>query len=187
MSGSIIVCPLSKLPLTLNESQAGSVVSLLARGFAASLPALGTVRHLEIDISDISLPQEGHVLPAEMHIERLLEFVAAWDRGAPLLIHCYAGVSRSTAAAYAAFCALNPDIPEEDVALRLRAASPTATPNPRVVALADKALRRGRQDGRGDRADRPRGGLFRGECFSARSAGVTALPGLRRQMPPYQS
>ena len=43
----------------------------------------------------------------------------------------------------AAFCALNPAIPEEDVALRLRAASPTATPNPRVVALADKALRRG--------------------------------------------
>ena len=143
MRSSIVVCPLSQLAVTLNESRAASVVTLLARGFAATLPVLGPVRHLEIDISDISLPLEGHVLPAEMHVERLIAFVAAWDRRAPLLIHCYAGVSRSTAAAYAAFCALNPDVPEEDIALRLRAASPTATPNPRFVALADTTLRRG--------------------------------------------
>ena len=117
-------------------------MTLLAREFAASLPVLGSVRHLTIDISDISAPQDGHVLPAETHVKRLLGFVAAWDRSSPLLIHCYAGVSRSTAAAYAAFCALNPELDEKDVAFRLRAASPTATPNPRLVALADTALGR---------------------------------------------
>ena len=82
------------------------------------------------------------MLPGEIHMRRLLDFVAAWDRGSPLLIHCYAGVSRSTAAAYAAFCALSPELDEKDVAFRLRAASPTATPNPRLVALADTALGR---------------------------------------------
>ena len=142
MSGTIVVCPLSRLAATLDESRAGSVVTLLAHGFAASLPVLEPVRHLTIDISDISVPQDGHVLPAETHVERLLGFVTAWDRRSPLLIHCYAGVSRSTAAAYAAFCALNPDLGEEEVAFRLRAASATATPNPRLVALADTALGR---------------------------------------------
>ena len=142
MNGSIVVCPLSKLAVTLDQTRAGSVVTLLARGFAAALPVLGPVRHLTIDISDISVPQDGHVLPAETHVGQLLEFVAAWDRGSPLLIHCYAGVSRSTAAAYAAFCALNPGLGEDDIAMRLRAASPTATPNPRLVALADTALGR---------------------------------------------
>ncbi len=160
MSGSIVVCPLSKLPGTLAESRAGSVVTLLARGFAATLPVLGPVRHLTIDISDISAPQDGYVLPADTHIERLLAFVAAWDRRSPLLIHCYAGVSRSTAAAYTAFCALSPDSGEDDVAIRLRAASPTATPNPRLVALADTAL------GRGGRMITAIAGIGRGaECF----------------------
>ena len=160
MSGSIVVCPLSRLAATLEENRAGSVVTLLARGFAATLPVLGSVRHLTIDISDIAVPQDGHVLAGETHVERLLGFVSAWDRGSPLLIHCYAGVSRSTAAAYAAFCALHPGISEDGIALRLRAASPTATPNPRLVALADAAL------GRGGRMIAAIEGIGRGEdCF----------------------
>ena len=62
-----------------------------------------------------------------------------------MVIHCFAGVSRSTAAAFIAACALNPRRDEFEVARVLRAASPTATPNARLVALADEALeRRGR-------------------------------------------
>jgi predicted protein tyrosine phosphatase len=61
------------------------------------------------------------------------------------VIHCFAGVSRSTAAAYVAACALKPDGDEFAIAKALRAASPTASPNSRLVALADDALgRRGR-------------------------------------------
>ena len=160
MSGSIVVCPLSQLAKTLEESRAGSVVTLLARGLAATLPLLGSVRHLTIDISDITVLQDGHVLAAETHVERLLGFVTAWDRRSPLLIHCYAGVSRSTAAAYAAFCAVSPGLTEDDIAARLRAASATATPNPRLVALADAAL------GRGGRMIAAIQGIGRGEeCF----------------------
>ena len=57
-----------------------------------------------------------------------------------MVIHCFAGVSRSTAAAFIAACALAPKRDEFDVARALRAASPTATPNARLVALADRAL-----------------------------------------------
>ena len=74
-----------------------------------------------------------------------------------MLIHCFAGVSRSTAAAYIAACALKPKRDEFAIARALRAASPTASPNTRLVALADDKLgRRGRMSeaiadiGRGD-------------------------------------
>jgi predicted protein tyrosine phosphatase len=60
-------------------------------------------------------------------------------------MHCYAGISRSTAGAYVAACLLNPQREEHAIAQELRRASPTATPNPRIVALADRALGR---DGR---------------------------------------
>jgi hypothetical protein len=44
---------------------------------------------------------EGHTLPAKSHVEKLLAFVRRWDQATPLLIHCWTGVSRSTAAARA--------------------------------------------------------------------------------------
>ena len=65
-----------------------------------------------------------------------------WDRAAPIVVHCFAGISRSTAAAFSALCAARPDLDEEEIALRLRARSPEATPNARIVALADEILGR---------------------------------------------
>ncbi len=85
------------------------------------------------------------VLPASEHVLELLDFVQSWDRREPMLIHCYAGISRSTAAAFIALCALNPHTPEEVIANGLRSSSDTASPNRLFVALADKALGR---DGR---------------------------------------
>jgi len=52
------------------------------------------------------------------------------------------GISRSTASAYASVCALSPHRDEADIAQALRRASPTATPNIRIISLADKLLGR---------------------------------------------
>ncbi|MGD8355534.1 MAG: tyrosine protein phosphatase, partial [Methyloceanibacter sp.] len=60
----------------------------------------------------------------------------------PLLIHCWAGISRSTAGAFVVLCALNPHADEHSLARALRRASPTAYPNRRIVALADIVLGR---------------------------------------------
>jgi predicted protein tyrosine phosphatase len=76
---------------------------------------------------------------------QVLTFVRGWDRKAPLVVHCYAGISRSTASAFTAACALNPHRDEASIARQIRAASPIAQPNRLIVALADKALGR---DGR---------------------------------------
>ena len=84
-------------------------------------------------------------MPGEEHVAELIRFVRRWDRRAPLVVHCYMGISRSTASAYAAVCALNPQRNEATIAQALRKASPTATPNIRIVTLADRLLGR---DGR---------------------------------------
>ena len=41
------------------------------------------------------------MLPEREHLDNLLGFVHAWDRAEPMVINCFAGVSRSTAAALA--------------------------------------------------------------------------------------
>jgi predicted protein tyrosine phosphatase len=101
--------------------------------------------HLILGMDDITGPIEGYVLPAGEHVAKLIEFVRGWDRATPLVMHCYAGISRSTAAAYVAACALSPERDELAIARALRRVSRTATPNLRLVALADDALGR---DGR---------------------------------------
>jgi predicted protein tyrosine phosphatase len=140
------VCPLSRLPETLAETGAGTLLTLMKAGTAIARPdAIPQGRHCVVEVSDIAAPMDGHILADETHIGRILDFVAAWDRAHPLVIHCYAGISRSTAAAYIAACALAPDRDEAAIADALRAAAPSATPNPLFVAIADRMLGR---DGR---------------------------------------
>ena len=101
--------------------------------------------HLWLRLHDISAPLDGYIVPGEQHVADLLNFVRGWDRRAPLVMHCYAGISRSTASAFASVCALSPHRDERSIAQALRLASPTATPNIRIVSLADRLLGR---DGR---------------------------------------
>ncbi len=137
------VCPLSRLHDTVTETRASHLVTLMNVGSQVERPpTILAERHLFIGISDIVEPLEGHILPAAEHIERLLGFVHAWGRESPLVFHCWAGISRSTAAAYITACALSPDRDEAGIARALREASPSATPNRRLVALADDLLGR---------------------------------------------
>ena len=88
---------------------------------------------------------DGYVPPHEEHVEKLIDFVTAWDRSAPIVVHCYAGISRSTAGAFITACALNPKRDETSIARAIRSLSPTAQPNIRLVSLADDLLgRKGR-------------------------------------------
>lgn len=140
------VSPLSKLHETIAAVRPGHLVTLINVGTVVERPAaISEANHLFLGMSDISAPMDGHVVPAEAHVERFLAFMRRWDREAPVLIHCWAGISRSTAAAYIAACALAPQRDEVELAARLRQASPSATPNARLVAIADAMLGR---DGR---------------------------------------
>jgi predicted protein tyrosine phosphatase len=142
------VCPLALIGETVAKTGARSLITLLSPGTEIERPtAIRPERHLYLAVSDIVEPMPGQVLPDPTHLDDLLGFVHAWDRAEPMVIHCFAGVSRSTAAAYIAACALSPNGDEYAIARAIRAASPTASPNPRLVALADAALgRRGRMN-----------------------------------------
>ncbi|MFN3497261.1 MAG: tyrosine phosphatase family protein, partial [Pannonibacter indicus] len=107
--------------------------------------AIAADNHLVLGFNDIVDPVEGLVPPGEVHVSSLLGFVQDWDKSAPLVIHCWAGISRSTAGAFITACALTPDADEAELASVLRARAPSATPNARLVAIADRMLAR---DGR---------------------------------------
>jgi predicted protein tyrosine phosphatase len=137
----IHVCSIFRVADVAKASGARTLVTLINREIEVPRPtAIPPERHLRVGISDITTEMEGQVLAGEEHIASLLDFVRLWDREEPLLIHCFAGVSRSTAAAYITACALGPHRCEDEIAQHLRRASPTATPNARLVALADKVL-----------------------------------------------
>ena len=140
----IHVCSLSRLHETVEECGARHVVSLLGDETRVERPnGVAPENHLWLRLHDISAPLDGYIMPGEDHVAGLLDFVRGWDRQTPLVVHCFAGISRSTASAYAAVCALNPQRDEDDIAQALRRASPTATPNARIVSLADRLLSRG--------------------------------------------
>jgi predicted protein tyrosine phosphatase len=142
----IHVCSLARLHDTVRETGARHVVTLIKDVTLVHRPATVTAEnHLLLDMDDITDHIEGYVAPAEKHVHDLLRFVRAWDRAAPLVVHCYAGISRSTAGAFVTACALNPRRDEAAIARALRDASPTAMPNIRIVSIADRLLGR---DGR---------------------------------------
>jgi len=142
----IHVCSLARLHATVEDTGARHVVSLLADEDRIERPsAIVEENHLWLRLHDISSPLDGYIIPDEEHVADLLSFVRRWDRRTPLVVHCYAGISRSTASAFAAVCALNPHRDEINIARTLRRAAPTATPNIRIVSLADRLLSR---DGR---------------------------------------
>ena len=140
------VCSLARIATTVAEARASHLVSLINDDTAVVRPeAIAEENHLFLGINDITEPQDGMVLPGEEHVRRLIEFADRWDRTQPMVIHCFAGISRSTAAAFVTLCATRPERDERDIARRLRAASAIATPNALLVALADDILdRRGR-------------------------------------------
>lgn len=143
---TIYVAPLSLVETTVDDAQISHLVTLINGETPIPTPArIGPDRHLRLSMNDICEPQPGLVLPCGAHVSDLIRFARDWDRQAPLLIHCWAGISRSTAAAFISLCALNPDGAELDLAWALRRASPTAYPNRLLVALADEVLNR---DGR---------------------------------------
>ncbi|WP_336489652.1 tyrosine phosphatase family protein [Methylobacterium nigriterrae] len=140
---SVHVCSLSRLPETVAATGASHVLTLINVGTPMERPAaIRPECHGVVGVSDIVAPLDGHVLPADAHVRQILDFVAAWPREQPLVIHCYAGISRSTAAAFIAACALKPERDEAEIAATLRRASPSATPNRLFVEIADRMLGR---------------------------------------------
>ncbi len=139
----IHVCSLALLNKTIEETGARHVVTLLGAADQVPLPSqIARGNYLRLFVHDIVDPTPGQNHPDVEHVERLIAFVRAWPRETPMVIHCWAGISRSTAAAFTTVCALNPKRDEHEIAQAIRAASITAQPNTRIVRFADQLLGR---------------------------------------------
>jgi predicted protein tyrosine phosphatase len=141
---TFIVCPLSQVASLIATRAPSHLITLLDPATLIPTPAgLAPERHLRLGVNDVVEAMEGAVCPDEALVRRIVGFGAGWDAAQPMLIHCWAGISRSTATAFVLACERNPEIPELTVAQALRRASPFAHPNRRIVAVADNLLGRG--------------------------------------------
>jgi predicted protein tyrosine phosphatase len=141
---AIIVCSLADLHKVAAKEDPSALATLINAQTPVERPVnVPEDRHLMLNFNDIPVEMPGLTAPGLDHLTRLIGFVKRWDQSAPLLIHCYAGISRSTAAAYIAMLTLEPERDEYELAAELRFASPSATPNPRLISLADDHLNRG--------------------------------------------
>lgn len=139
----IYVCPITRVNETVTAAGAVRLVTLLNGGTPFERPAtIAAANHLFLSMNDIVDEQEDMIAPGLHHVEALLGFVRGWDRERPLVVNCFAGISRSTAAAYIAAAALAPSRDEAELAWTLRRLSPSATPNARLVRHADALLGR---------------------------------------------
>ena len=140
---AIFVCPKSKVPSVAAQLRPSHLVTLLDPHDEMPTPEeVSGHRHLRLGMHDITSAAVEHTPPDEMHVRDLIAFAKTWDRRQPMLIHCWAGISRSTASAFTIACMLNEPGRETDIARALRSRAPHAQPNQRIVALADHLLKR---------------------------------------------
>jgi predicted protein tyrosine phosphatase len=138
---TIVVCPLHEVETQFAATNPARVISILAPD--QEPPEIVWTKPLTLlKMHDLTAPSSQLLGPCESHIEGILKFGREWREPEPMLIHCWMGISRSTAAALILACAVDPLRDEADAARALRAASPTATPNPLMIALADARLNR---------------------------------------------
>lgn len=103
---------------------------------------------LTLRFDDIIAPMSGMSLPQPAHIEQLLEFGRglADEAGDPLshlLVHCHAGISRSTAAMATLLAEAQPETDDDAIFAHIREIRPQAWPNSRMIGFADNLLGRG--------------------------------------------
>ncbi|MDP3749348.1 MAG: hypothetical protein Q8Q88_20110 [Phenylobacterium sp.] len=139
---TLIVCGLAEVPAIIAARRPSHMITLLDPASMIETPAGFADRHLKLGVNDIAEPMEGMVLPHAGLVADLLAFGRTWDESAPMIIHCWAGISRSSASAFVLACERNPDASEKAIALAMRKVARHAYPNRRIVALADDMLSR---------------------------------------------
>lgn len=141
----IYVSSLSGLPELAASLTRFDLLTLLSpTAEARDWSGLARERHVMLSFHDIVELTPDLIAPDADVVSAILDFGRGAVEDRALLIHCWAGISRSSAAAYAIACDRNPGY-EAEIADELRRRSPYVTPNRLMVRLADALLGR---DGR---------------------------------------
>jgi predicted protein tyrosine phosphatase len=136
----IYVTNIDDLPNVARRIRPSDLVSLVPTEEQPRTPTgVDPARHLRLLIHDITTSDNASILPQSKHIQTLIDFIHGWKRNDPLLLHCVAGVSRSSAAALITLVTLAPGR-EGEAARALRSAGPHFSPNRLMIQLADDIL-----------------------------------------------
>jgi predicted protein tyrosine phosphatase len=102
---------------------------------------------LELRFHDNIDPMPGQTMPMQHHVTALLTFgrdlMAEPPQDAHLLVHCHAGISRSTAAMTLILAQHRPDLPAEAILAEVLRIRDKAWPNLRMLEMGDAMLGRG--------------------------------------------
>lgn len=159
----ITICGEPEIACTVNGHT--HAVSIMDPGLAARFPAsLREDNILRLNFHDLDgplVPDDparrelerrgiGVVLPEERHVRAIMAFGEGLAPGSKILIHCMAGISRSTAAAWIIAVRAQPGR-EAETLRHIQRIRPQALPNRLMVRIADRLL------GAGGRMVRARG------------------------------
>ena len=101
----------------------------------------GTPEQLILKFDDISSTMDDYIKPQKFHIKKALSFANKVDDGT-LLIHCHAGISRSSAIALAIITESFGAGRESDAVEFLAKINPNARPNKSLILMTDEMLGR---------------------------------------------
>jgi predicted protein tyrosine phosphatase len=141
----LTVCGLHELD-GANDPHATHVLSILDPGMPqpatfASWPAHA---RLELRFDDVIEDAPGFQPPTADHVAQVLAFGRSLqaERDGHLLVHCYAGISRSSASMYLMLAQARPDRAPAELLAEVARIRPQIWPNLRMVELGDAALGR---------------------------------------------
>lgn len=144
----ITVCGLEELE-AVGADRPSHVLSILDPEWPVpeAFGSYGEHEKLELRFHDVIEPMPGMVMPREEHVRALLDFgrdlLAEPPADAHLLVHCHAGISRSTAAMTLILAQALPDLPAEAVLAEVVRIRDKAWPNLRMLEMGDAMLGRG--------------------------------------------
>jgi predicted protein tyrosine phosphatase len=147
MPFGITVCGIEELD-GHGTTGASHVLSILDPNHPA-LEVFGTFgehERLELRFDDIIDDIPGKQMPQIAHVAQILAFgrdlAAEPGSAAHLLVHCHAGISRSTAAMALILAQALPDHPEAEILTMVHGIREKAWPNLRLIELGDALLGR---------------------------------------------
>lgn len=144
----ITVCGIEELP---DHSEAGvtHVLSILDpdRAVPDAFGSFGEHARLELRFLDEIEETPDGMPPAQAHVEQVLAFGRSLMEEPPeaahLLVHCHAGVSRSTASMILIIAQARPDLSAAVVVQEVFRVRAKAWPNLRMIEMGDALLGRG--------------------------------------------